>query len=454
MVIDDDLSRGLMERIRALVRRFSIVERADLSCCGMTVAQAATLDVLNRENGLRLGELGRRLGVSNSTLTRNLDRLRRRGLVSTSPDPADRRAFIVSLTPAGRRSAAEVARIEEGFARAIAADLGAPCTTEIIDLMDQLLAAIRSASDECCPGAFDHLMPQTLWGEGKKESTTMTNRADAVVDRSDPERIVDQVKQRYGAIAQAGDGGCCAPQTTCCGTGEQQTIAINLGYQPADLDLLPEGANLGLGCGAPINHLDLQAGERVLDLGSGAGIDALLAARKVGVDGHVIGVDMTPEMLASARKNAAAAGVENVDFREGRLEAMPVEDGSVDAVTSNCVINLVPDKAAVFGEIHRVLRPGGRVVVSDIVLDGDLPEVVTADLLAYVGCVAGAMRREAYFEMLADAGLADVDVLRDVDFLGSAKVPADIRKLAEFAGVRLTDLEGIVRSVTYRAYKR
>ncbi len=163
---------------------------------------------------------------------------------------------------------------------------------------------------------------------------------------------------------------------------------------------------------------------------------------------------MTPEMLGKARENVSQAGMANVDFREGRLEAMPVDDGSVDAVTSNCVINLVPDKGAVFREIHRVLRTGGRMVVSDIVLDGDLPEAVTNDLLAYVGCVAGAMRREDYFEMLEQAGLSEVEILRDVDFLGSTKIPADVQQLAQQGGVRLDDLGGIVRSVTYRAWKR
>jgi SAM-dependent methyltransferase len=191
----------------------------------------------------------------------------------------------------------------------------------------------------------------------------------------------------------------------------------------------------------------------VLDLGSGAGIDAILAARSVGDQGHVIGVDMTPEMLSKARDNAAAAGLDTVEFREGRLEALPVDDGTVDALTSNCVINLVPDKSVVFREIHRVLKPGGRIVISDIVLDGDLPDVLTQDVLAYVGCVAGAMRRVDYFRMLGDAGLADVEILKDVDFLASTKIPGDIVELMETTGFTPEDVAGIVRSVTYRAFK-
>jgi len=273
------------------------------------------------------------------------------------------------------------------------------------------------------------------------------------VDRDKPEEIVRTVRERYGAIATDGSTGCCTPVTSCCGSESEQLVALGVGYTPLDLDLLPEGTNLGLGCGAPVGHLELQPGETVLDLGSGAGIDAILAAQTVGADGYVIGVAMTPEMLSKARHNAAAAGLGNVEFREGRLEALPVDDEIVDALTSNCVINLVPDKAAVFREIQRVLRPGGRVVISDIVLDGALPDFVTEDVLAYVGCVAGATRRDDYFKMLAEAGLSEVEILKDVDFLASTGIPGEITELMSVTGAQLTDVEGIVRSVTYRAYK-
>jgi SAM-dependent methyltransferase len=269
---------------------------------------------------------------------------------------------------------------------------------------------------------------------------------------ADPESVVRNVRERYGAFATAGTSCCGPPTPSCCATGD---VATRLGYDVVDLDLLPEGANLGLGCGAPLEHLELQAGETVVDLGSGAGIDALIAARKVGPDGKVIGIDMTPEMLAAARKNAKAAGAEQVDFREGRLEDLPVGDASVDAVTSNCVINLVPDKALVFTEIARILRPGGRLVVSDIVLDGDLPGAIRESVLAYVGCVAGAERRKRYFEMLGDAGLGEVEILKDVDFLEMTKKasPAEVASVLEQAGIEGDEVEGIVRSVTYRARK-
>ncbi len=269
---------------------------------------------------------------------------------------------------------------------------------------------------------------------------------------SNAESVVKNVREQYGAFASAGTS-CCGPQTTsCCATGD---VATSLGYDSVDLDLLPDGANLGLGCGAPLEHLELKAGETIVDLGSGAGIDALIAARQVGVEGKVIGVDMTPEMLAAARRNAETAGAEQVDFREGRLEDLPVDDASVDALTSNCVINLVPDKGLVFSEIARVLRPGGRLVVSDIVLDGDLPDSIRGSVLAYVGCVAGAERRERYFEMLAEAGLGEVEILKDVDFLEMIEKasPAEIASLMEQTGISRDEVEGIVRSVTYRARK-
>ena len=271
------------------------------------------------------------------------------------------------------------------------------------------------------------------------------------LNTNDSEGIVRHVRDRYGAIAKAGGGGCCATDTGCCGTDTERATAIGIGYTPLDLEILPAGANLGLGCGAPVDHLHLQPGETMLDLGSGAGIDAILAARLVGPEGHVIGIDMTPEMITRARDNAIAASAGHVEFRQGRLEELPVDDASIDAVTSNCVINLVPDKLKVFREIRRVLRPGGRVVISDIVLDGDLPEEISNDLLAYVGCVAGAMERERYFGMLEEAGLGHVEILKDVDFLASTKIPADVQQMMTARGLSASDVAGVAHSVTYRA---
>ena len=164
---------------------------------------------------------------------------------------------------------------------------------------------------------------------------------------------------------------------------------------------------------------------------------------------------MTPAMVERARANAKKAGLDQVSFREGRLEALPVDDASVDAVTSNCVINLVPDKARVFRELARVLKPGGRLVVSDIILDGELPEVLRDDLLAYVGCVSGAMQRSQYFGLLEAAGLGKVEVLKDVDYLGAVAgtLPEEAQALLDRSGVKPEELAGKVRSVTYRASK-
>jgi SAM-dependent methyltransferase len=262
---------------------------------------------------------------------------------------------------------------------------------------------------------------------------------------------VGQVRKRYGAIAVEGTS-CCGPTTACCGTTAASRV---LGYDPSDLAAVPAQADLGLGCGAPIGFLELQPGETVLDLGSGPGLDALLAARRVGPTGRVIGVDMTPEMLVRARANATRAGAANVEFREGRLEALPLEDATVDAATSNCVINLVPDKAAVFREVARVLRPGGRVVVADIVLERPLPEAVAKDVLAWTGCVAGAALRDDYFAMLEGAGLSGLSILKEIDYAASlAQIASDeAQTLLDRWGITRESIEGAVMSVTWRAVR-
>jgi arsenite methyltransferase len=282
----------------------------------------------------------------------------------------------------------------------------------------------------------------------------MTN---ATTQKPRDEGIVGKVRQRYAEIAVKGSP-CCgpAPQAAagCCTASA--SVSQGVGYDEKELEGVPQEADLGLGCGAPIGYLALRPGETVLDLGSGPGLDALLAAKQVGVSGRVIGVDMTPEMLERARGTAAKAGVSQVDFREGRLEKLPVESASVDAVTSNCVINLVPDKAAVFAEIARVLKPGGRVVVSDIVLDRPLPEAVAKDVLAWCGCVAGASDRRAYVALIEDAGLGPLEVLKDEDYLASlAKIaPEEADRLLAGWGVTRKQLEGTVHSITWRATKR
>jgi arsenite methyltransferase len=267
------------------------------------------------------------------------------------------------------------------------------------------------------------------------------------------EPLVEQVRDRYSRIAEGALSGCCGSQASGRAAPES-AVALGIGYAQSDLAEVPAEANLGLGCGAPLGFLALQPGETVLDLGSGAGLDAFLAARQVGPAGHVIGVDMTPAMLERARAGAAKLGVSHVEFREGRLEALPVADRAVDAVTSNCVINLVPDKGAVFQEVARVLKPGGRIVVSDILLDGPLPERVQKDVLAYVGCVSGAMQREEYFALVGEAGLENMEVLRDVDYLAMLieSAPGAVEELEARTGVTRGEVLGRVRSVTFRAF--
>ena len=247
----------------------------------------------------------------------------------------------------------------------------------------------------------------------------------------EPEDIKAAVRERYGEWAQSGASCCPAPvggaSCSCGGSSEA------LGYDPAELAALPEGADLGLGCGNPLGFAALEPGQTVLDLGSGAGIDCLLAAKRVGPTGHVIGVDMTPEMIEKARENAARGGFETVEFREGTIEALPVDDESVDAVISNCVINLVPDKATAFREIFRVLKPGGRLEVSDIVLVGELPDGMEDDVESYVACLSGAVQKWEYMMYLRNAGYAWAGIQSETPF-GEGGSP--------FASIHVSALKG------------
>jgi arsenite methyltransferase len=220
--------------------------------------------------------------------------------------------------------------------------------------------------------------------------------------------IRGNVREHYGAIA-ANSGSCCS-SASCCGSSPAQTSPDRLGYSAEDAGLAPEGANLGLGCGNPLGIASLQAGEVVLDLGSGAGFDCFLASRAVGGRGRVIGVDMTPEMLAKARANAEKAGSKNVEFRLGEIEALPVADSSVDVVISNCVINLSPDQPRVFRDVFRVLKPGGRVAIADIVRTAALPPEIQRSLDAHCACVSGAASVTEIEAMLRDAGFSGVRI--------------------------------------------
>jgi len=221
------------------------------------------------------------------------------------------------------------------------------------------------------------------------------------------------VRKRYAAAAKRSDQSCCgsaSSSSTCCGDESLVQIGRTLGYSEDELAAVPEGANLGLGCGNPTAIAALKVGETVLDLGSGGGFDCFLAARQVGPSGRVIGVDMTPEMVAKARANARKGGFGNVEFRLGEIEHLPVADASVDAIISNCVINLAPDKRAVFAEAFRVLKPGGRLAISDIVATAPMPEEVRSDLALLAGCIAGAVLIDEYQTILRDLGYQDIDI--------------------------------------------
>jgi arsenite methyltransferase len=312
------------------------------------------------------------------------------------------------------------------------------------------------------------------------------------------EKIKDAVRQAYGDIARQyveeptpARAGCCGPaeastetsaeapakaasRSSCCGPAEERAkpTGATRFYSAEELADLPETVtDASLGCGNPLAIAELRPGEVVLDLGSGGGIDCFLAAQRVGPEGRVIGLDMTPDMIKLARKNAKKIGATNVDFRFGEMEDMPLPDGSVDVIISNCVINLSPDKDAVFHEAYRVLRPGGRLSVSDIVVDGELPQAIRDSLNAWAGCIAGALDESDYLAKIRTAGFGEVEVLsRDYADVEEAAEWEDIQAMvvqadgqvyegeeaqAFLAGVGVSpqDLAQKVASVKVRAYK-
>jgi SAM-dependent methyltransferase len=270
------------------------------------------------------------------------------------------------------------------------------------------------------------------------------------------EEIRKVVRESYGKIALQGATSCCSISSRRCGcSSTQDTVSKAIGYSDEELLAVPEGANLGLGCGNPTALASLKEGEVVLDLGSGAGFDCFLAAVKVGESGKVIGVDMTAEMIEKARENARKGGYRNVEFRLGEIENLPVADNSVDVVISNCVINLSPDKKRVLEETFRVLKPGGRVMVSDIALLKELPSEIKSSIGAYVGCVAGATTREEYLATVEAAGFQEVEVVNEIsaERIYSSSIEKALTENLETSSGMVKETAGSIISMQIRALK-
>ncbi len=253
--------------------------------------------------------------------------------------------------------------------------------------------------------------PKTSAGCCDPDGPTPVNE----VSHSDADAIRNHVRDNYAKVAEASNAGdCCGVESSCCGVSDDLDIntlnSLRLGYSQTDLDNVPDGADMGLGCGNPRAIAALQSGQVVLDLGSGGGFDAFLAAHEVGANGQVIGIDMTPEMISKARLNAEKANFDNVEFRLGEIEHLPVANDTVDVIISNCVINLSPNKPQVFQDAYRVLKPGGRLAISDVIATIELPEEMKSDPQLYAGCMAGAPKIDDLETMLQTAGFTDIEI--------------------------------------------
>lgn len=261
------------------------------------------------------------------------------------------------------------------------------------------------------------------------------------------EKIKDVVRERYTKVAisnnQLNTSGC-----GCSGGNQNEILSKMVGYDDEDLNSVPENSNLGLGCGNPIALASLNEGEIIIDLGSGAGFDSFIASKKVGKTGKVIGVDMTPAMISKARENAKKGDYGNVEFRLGEIEHIPISDGTADVIISNCVINLVPNKKQVFKDAFRVLKQGGRLMISDIVVNKELPNYIQESVAAYTGCISGALLKEDYIKLIKESGFEDIRIE------GEAKFPADmlpitkeIQETIRKNNISFRELEEIANSI-------
>jgi SAM-dependent methyltransferase len=262
------------------------------------------------------------------------------------------------------------------------------------------------------------------------------------------EKIKKAVREGYAKIAKK-EASCCSPVKSCCGgDNPSESISKSIGYSEKELKSVPEGANLGLGCGNPVALASLKEGETVVDLGSGPGLDCFLAANKVGKTGKVVGVDMTPEMIEKARENARKGKYGNVEFRLGEIENLPVADNFANAIISNCVINLVPDKKRVFRETFRVLKPGGRLMISDLVLLKELPDFIKNSVEAYIGCLSGAIMKDDYLNAIKAAGFREVKIIDETHFpIELMASDSTAKALVEEMKIPIEKLKDVARSV-------
>jgi ubiquinone/menaquinone biosynthesis C-methylase UbiE len=268
--------------------------------------------------------------------------------------------------------------------------------------------------------------------------------------------IKEKVRQGYGKIAR--ESSSCCPTTSCCSPLlKAEEISRDIGYGQEDISSVPEGSNLGLGCGNPIATASVKKGETIIDLGSGAGFDSFLAANATGKDGKVIGIDMTPDMVAKARKNAEKSGYKNVEFILAEIEHVPLEDNIADLIISNCVINLAPDKKKVFSEAYRLLKPGGRMMVSDIVLKKDLPANILDSVEAYIGCISGAEKVKDYLDYINNAGFREVEILDEsvfsLDNINKNESFKEIMKTCNISEKDIGDTQKSIISIKVSAIK-
>jgi SAM-dependent methyltransferase len=272
------------------------------------------------------------------------------------------------------------------------------------------------------------------------------------------EKVKKIVREGYAKVAKR-EKSCCGTQNPCGGNTPDMSeeISSRIGYSEEEIGSVPEGANMGLGCGNPVALASLKKGQTVLDLGSGGGFDCFLAANRVGKEGKVIGVDMTPEMIDKARENARKGKRKNVEFRLGEIENLPVADSTVDVVISNCVINLSPNKKRVFEEAFRVLKPNGRLMVSDIVLLRKLPEIIRKNVQAYIGCISGAEMKEKYLQMIRDAGFHEVKIIEEnyfpVENMANDPTAQAIAKTSEIPVEKIKEIANTVASVKVAGIK-